>query len=66
MTKTEGDDRLWTSNASPVACLSQNKLMFLLKILLIYDKPLSSGQPLLSDYLPVPRGLPLNVRSTVF
>ena len=36
----EVDDRLWTSNASPVVRLFQNKLMFLLKIMLIYDKPL--------------------------
>ena len=36
----EVDDRLWTSNTSPVARLFQNKLMFLLKITLIYEKPL--------------------------
>ena len=38
----KGDDRLWTSNASPVAPFSQNKVMFLLKILLIFDEPLLS------------------------
>ena len=43
--EVEVDDRLWTSNASPVARLFQNKLMLLLKIMLIYDKPLLSGQP---------------------
>ena len=35
----EGDDRLWTSDAAPVACLFQNKVMFLLKIILIHDEP---------------------------
>ena len=34
----QGDDRLWSSNADPPFCLSQNKVMFLLKIILIYDK----------------------------
>ena len=33
------DDRLWTSNAFPFAYLLQNKVMFQLKITLIYDKP---------------------------
>ena len=33
--------------------------------MLIYDKPLLSGQPLLSDHLPVPRGWPLNGTTTV-
>ena len=41
----DGDDRLWTGNASPVARLFQNKVMFLLKIMLIYDEPLLSLQP---------------------
>ena len=32
----DGDDRLWPSNAAPVvACLFQNKVMFLLKIMLM-------------------------------
>ena len=46
----EGDDRLWTRNASPVACFFffQNKVMSLLKILLIFDERLLSGQPPLS------------------
>ena len=37
----DGDDQLWmcTSNTSPlIACLYQDKLMFLLIIMLIYDK----------------------------
>ena len=34
--------------------------MLLLKIMLIYDEPLSSGH-----LLPVPQGLPLNGRTTV-
>ena len=34
------DDRLWTSNASPVVRLFRNKVMFLLMIMLIFDKPL--------------------------
>ena len=34
----QGDDVLWISNADPVVCLFQNKVMFLLKIILIYDK----------------------------
>ena len=33
---TEGDDQFWFSNAAHVACLFQNKVMFLLKIMLIY------------------------------
>ena len=37
------DDRLWTSNASPIAHLFRNKVMFLLMIMLIYDKPILSG-----------------------
>ena len=32
----EGDDQFWFSNAAHVACLFQNKVMFLLKIMLIY------------------------------
>ena len=47
----EGDDRLWTRNASPVAFFFfffQNKVMSLLKILLIFDERLLGGQPPLS------------------
>ena len=33
-------------NASIVTSLFQNNVMFLLKIILIYDEPLSSHQPL--------------------
>ena len=33
--------------------------------MVIYDKPLFSGQPPLSEHLPVPRGWLLNGRSTV-
>ena len=50
----EGDDWLWTSNASPVVCVFQGKVMFLLKITLIYDKSLLSGKPPLSSHLRVP------------
>ena len=55
----EVDDRLYISTASPVACLFQNKVMFLLKIMLIYDDPLLSSQPPISGHLPVPQGLGL-------
>ena len=58
--KIEGDDRLLTRNASSVMLLFQNKVMFLLKIMLIYDEALLSGQPPLSGHLPVPRGWVLN------
>ena len=34
------DDHLWTSNASPIAHLFRNKVMFLLMIMLTYDKPI--------------------------
>ena len=51
----QGDDRLWSSNADPLLCLSQNKVMFLLKIILIYDKLLWM----------LPRGWQLNEGSTV-
>ena len=33
---TEGDDQFWFSNAAHVACLFDNKVMFLLNIMLIY------------------------------
>ena len=39
-----------------VARFFQKKVMFLLKIMLIYDKPLLSGQTPLNGHLPVPRG----------
>ena len=50
----EAGDRLWTSNVSLLARLFQNKVMFLLKSMQIYDKPdkpLLSGQPPLSGHL---------------
>ena len=28
----EGEDQFWSSNAAPIMCLFQNKVMFLLKI----------------------------------
>ena len=60
----EGDDRLLTRNASSVPLLFQNKVMFLLKIMLIDDEALLSGQPPLSGHFPAPRGWPLNCGST--
>ena len=51
--KIKVDNGLWTSNASPTVCLFQNKVMFLLKITLINDKPLSSGLSPLSSHLQV-------------
>ena len=47
----EGDDRLWASNAAPVTRLFLNIVIFLLKIILISDKPLLRGQPPVSDSL---------------
>ena len=41
--KIEGGDQLLTSNASSVTLLFQNKVMLLLKIMLIYDEALLSG-----------------------
>ena len=46
--RDQGDDRLWTSNATLVACLFQIKVILLLKIMQIYNEPLLSGQPPLS------------------
>ena len=63
--EVEGDDRLWTTTAPPVALLFQNKLMFLPKIMLISDEPLLSSQPPLDSHLLVPRGWPLKGGSTV-
>ena len=60
------DDRLWTSNASPIAHLFRNKVMFLLMIMLIYDKPILSGQPPLSNHSQVPGGGLFNGGLTVF
>ena len=51
------DRGTWTNNAAPIACLCQNKVMFLLKIILIYDEPqYCHGQPPLSGHLPVLQG----------
>ena len=61
----EGYNPLLTSNAYSVTLLFQNKVMLLLKIMLIYDEALLSGQPSLSGHLPVTRGWPLNWGSTV-
>ena len=47
----EGDDHLWSSDVPLIAYLFQTKVMFLLKIMLIYDKPLLYGQPQLSSHL---------------
>ena len=44
------DNPLWASNASPVARLFRNKVMFLLMVMLSYHKPLLSSQPPLSDH----------------
>lgn len=41
----EEDDWFWSISSNPMLCLLQNKVMFLQKIMLIYDKPLLSGQP---------------------
>ena len=60
------DDRSWTSNASPIAHLFRNKVMFLLMIMLIYDKPILSGQPPLSNHSQVPGGGLFNGGLTVF
>ena len=47
----EGDDQLWSSDVPLIAYLFQTKVMLLLKIMLIYDKPLLCGQPQLSSCL---------------
>ena len=47
----EGDDQLWSSDVPLIAYLFQTKVMFLLKIMLIYDKPLLCDQPQLSSHL---------------
>ena len=49
----EGYNPLLTSNASSVTLLFQNKVMLLLKIMLIYDEALLNGQPPLSGDMPV-------------
>ena len=64
----EGEDRLWTSSAAPVACLFWSKVMCLLNIMLMlwfYNEPLLSGQPPLSCHLTVPQRWQLNGGSTV-
>ena len=53
--KIEVGVQLWTSNASPITCLFRNEVTFLLKIMLIHDKPLLSGHPLLTGHLPIPQ-----------
>jgi len=58
--KIEGYNRLLTRNASSLTLLFQNKVMLLLKIMLIYDEALLSGQPPLSGHSPIPRGWALN------
>ena len=41
-----GDNQsLWASNAAPLLCKFQNKVKFLLKVVLISGKRLFSGQP---------------------
>ena len=65
----EGDDQFWTNNTSPVAFLFLNKVMFLLRNMLIhdpvYDEPLLSGQPPLNGHLLVSQGWLLIGSSTV-
>lgn len=63
----EVDNGLWSSNASPIVCLFQNKVMFLLKIILINDKPLLNGLSPRSGHLQalVLRRWLLNANSTV-
>ena len=56
----EDCNQLLTSNAYSVTLLFQNIVMFLMKIMLIYDETLLSGQPPSSGHLPVLRGWPLN------
>ena len=48
--RDQGDDRLCTSNATPVACLFQTKVILLLKIMRIFNEPLLSSQPPLSGH----------------
>jgi len=55
----EGDDQLWSSNVPLIAYL------FVLKIMLIDDKPLLCGGPQLSGHLLVSGGWLLNGGSTV-
>ena len=52
----------------PVPVDSEEKelrVIFLLKFMLIDDKPLLSGQPSLSGLLPVPLGWPLDAGLTI-
>ena len=46
---------MWTSDAAPIACLFQNKVTFLLKIVIFHDEPMLKGKPTLSDDLLVPQ-----------
>ena len=52
---------MWTSDAASIACLFQNKVTFLLKIMVLHDEPLLNSKPTLSDDLLVPQGWPLTV-----
>ena len=45
--------------------VSVNKVIFLLRIMLTYDKPLLTGQPPLGGHLLVPRVWPVNGGSAV-
>ena len=38
-----GPQLLWTSNDTLITCLFQKKVMFVLKVMLIYDKALLGG-----------------------
>ena len=51
----EDVDWLWIITASFVACLFQNKLMFLLKIMLIYDLYWAANLQYALGHLPLPR-----------
>ena len=47
---------MWTSDAAPIERLFQNKVTFLLKIVVRHDEPLLNSKPTLSDDLLVPQG----------
>ena len=49
----------------PLRVFLKDRVLFLLKIMLIYWRTSVSGQPPLSGHLPVPRGWPLNGSSAV-
>ena len=67
----ESEDRLWTSDVAPVACLFQKysyvsaKYYTGMLMLWFYNEPLLSGQPPLSSHLSVPQKRRLNGGSTV-